>query len=95
MAAPVVEAVDAATITVRVPVSFRRLGGRKLVMGDDGTTTPTQRPPSALPMAPVVKALARAFPLAASSRISAPTPLPRNLLSPSGSIPPTSVESCG
>jgi hypothetical protein len=51
---------DGRTITVRVPISIRRRGGRKLVLAPDGTTdtwaVPNQRIDSAM-----VKAIARAF----------------------------------
>jgi hypothetical protein len=51
---------DARTITVRIPISIRRRGGRKLVLAPDGTpdswAAPSRRIDNAL-----VKAVARAF----------------------------------
>src|SRR6266511_2465604 len=51
---------DARTITVRIPISIRRRGGRKLVLAPDGTpdTSPTHCP--RIDNA-VIKAIARAF----------------------------------
>jgi hypothetical protein len=52
---------DGRTITVRVPISIRKRGGRKLVLAPDGT----QGDPSKLlwqqPDSAMVKAIARAF----------------------------------
>ena len=51
---------DGRTVTVRVPISIRRRGGRKLVVAPDGTTdtwaVPCRRIDNAM-----VKAIARAF----------------------------------
>jgi hypothetical protein len=51
---------DDRTVTVRIPISIRRRGGRKLVLAPDGTseiwTAPRRRIDSAM-----VKAIARAF----------------------------------
>jgi hypothetical protein len=51
---------DGRTITVRIPISIRKRGGRKLVLAPDGTseiwTAPCRRTDSAM-----VKAIARAF----------------------------------
>jgi hypothetical protein len=50
---------DGRTITVRVPISIRKRGGRRLVLGPDGTEvtiSSTRRADSAM-----IKALARAF----------------------------------
>ncbi|MDX9859286.1 MAG: hypothetical protein RBS99_00070 [Rhodospirillales bacterium] len=47
------------TITVRVPMTFRRRGGRKLVIAPDGATA--WMPPRARVDNALVKALARAF----------------------------------
>ncbi len=51
---------DGRTITVRIPISIRKRGGRKLVLAPDGTseiwTAPCRRIDSAM-----VKAIARAF----------------------------------
>ncbi|MBN8936460.1 MAG: hypothetical protein J0I13_09260 [Rhizobiales bacterium] len=51
---------DGRTVTVRVPISIRRRGGRKLVLAPDGTnvtTTPIRRHVDSA----MVKAIARAF----------------------------------
>jgi hypothetical protein len=51
---------DGRSMTVRVPISIRRRGGRKLVLGPDGTTD--HWPSSCRPVdTALVKALARAF----------------------------------
>ena len=60
MAKPEIKS-DGRTITVRVPISIRKRGGRKVVLAPDGTrsdpnTLLCQRPDNAM-----VKALARAF----------------------------------
>ena len=51
---------DSRTVTVRIPISIRRRGGRKLVVAPDGTTdtwaVPCRRIDNAM-----VKAIARAF----------------------------------
>jgi hypothetical protein len=49
---------DGRTVTVRVPISIRRRGGRKLVLSPDGAnvTTTTRHIDNAM-----VKAVARAF----------------------------------
>ena len=47
------------TITVRVPMSFRRRGGRKLVIAPDGENWAA--PPRARIDSTLIKALARAF----------------------------------
>lgn len=51
---------DGRTITVRIPISIRKRGGRKLILAPDGTsetwTSPCRRIDSAM-----VKAIARAF----------------------------------
>ena len=51
---------DGRTVTVRVPISIRRRGGRKLVLAPNGTSVPTspgcRRTDNAM-----VKAIARAF----------------------------------
>jgi hypothetical protein len=53
-------AADGQTVTVRIPISIRRRGGRKLVLAPDGTTdtwaVPSRRIDNAM-----VKAIARAF----------------------------------
>ena len=52
--------VDVRTITVRIPISIRKHGGRKLVLAPDGPGTPTalasRRTDNAM-----IKAIARAF----------------------------------
>ena len=50
---------DGRTITVRVPLSMHRRGGRKLVLAPDGTST-SARPRHRINNA-MVKAIARAF----------------------------------
>jgi hypothetical protein len=54
---PIVAA-DGRAVTVRIPISIRKRGGRKLVLAPDGTsdTTPGRRIDNAM-----VKAIARAF----------------------------------
>ena len=54
---PIVAA-DGRAVTVRIPISIRKRGGRKLVLAPDGTsdTTPSRRIDNAM-----VKAIARAF----------------------------------
>jgi hypothetical protein len=51
---------DGRTVTVRIPISIRKRGGRKLVLAPDGTTntlaTPCRRIDNAM-----VKAIGRAF----------------------------------
>jgi hypothetical protein len=49
----------AATMTVRVPMTFRKRGGRKLVIAPDGR--PLSAPPRARIDNTMIKALARAF----------------------------------
>jgi hypothetical protein len=52
--------IDGRTVTVRVPISIRRRGGRKLVLAPDGkpvTTTPVSRHIDNA----MIKAIARAF----------------------------------
>jgi hypothetical protein len=50
---------DARSITVRVPISIRRRGGRRLVLAPDGTVTPA--PVRRHIDGALVKAIARAF----------------------------------
>jgi hypothetical protein len=51
---------DGRTVTVRIPISIRRRGGRKLVLAPNGTTD-TWAPPSRRIDNAMVKAIARAF----------------------------------
>jgi hypothetical protein len=51
---------DGRTVTVRVPISIRRRGGRKLVLAPDGTTDTWAAPRRRIDNA-MVKAIARAF----------------------------------
>jgi hypothetical protein len=51
---------DCRTITVRIPISIRRRGGRKLVLAPDGTTDTWAAPCRPIDNA-MVKAIARAF----------------------------------
>src|ERR1700716_1017232 len=51
---------DGRTITVRIPISIRRRGGRKLVLAPDGTTDTWAAPRRRIDNA-MVKAIARAF----------------------------------
>lgn len=51
---------DDQTVTVRVPISIRRRGGRKLVLAPDGPATTVTRSSSRVDNA-MVKAIARAF----------------------------------
>ena len=51
---------DGRTITIRVPISIRRRGGRKLVLAPDGTNVPTSPVCRHVDNA-MVKAIARAF----------------------------------
>src|SRR5437667_12910962 len=51
---------DGRTVTVRVPISIRRCGGRKMVLAPDGTAFPTAPNGRHLDNA-LVKAIARAF----------------------------------
>ena len=51
---------DGPTITVRVPISIRRRGGRKLVLAPDGTNASASPIPRYIDNA-MVKAIARAF----------------------------------
>jgi hypothetical protein len=53
-------AVRGRTITVRVPISIRRRGGRKLIFAPDGTTDTWAAPRRRIDNA-MVKAIARAF----------------------------------
>ena len=50
---------DGHTITVRVPMTFRRFGGRKLVIAPEGGEVPAPEPPEL--DNPLIRALARAF----------------------------------
>ncbi len=50
---------DGHTITVRVPMTFRRFGGRKLVIVPEGGEVPAPEPPEL--DNPLIRALARAF----------------------------------
>ena len=52
--------VDGRTVTVRVPISIRRRGGRKLVLAHDGTNVTTAPVRRHIDNA-MVKAIARAF----------------------------------
>src|ERR1700720_1203839 len=51
---------DGRTVTVRIPISIRRRGGRKLVLAPDGTTDTWAAPCRRIDNA-MVKAIARAF----------------------------------
>jgi hypothetical protein len=51
---------DGRTVTVRIPMSIRRRGGRKLVLAPDGTTDTWAAPCRRIDNA-MVKAIARAF----------------------------------
>ena len=51
---------DGRTVTVRIPISIRRRGGRKLVLAPDGTTNTWAAPCRRIDNA-MVKAVARAF----------------------------------
>jgi len=51
---------DGRTITVRIPISIRRRGGRKVVLAPDGTTDTWAAPSRRIDNA-MVKAIARAF----------------------------------
>jgi hypothetical protein len=51
---------DARTITVRIPISIRRRGGRKLVLAPDGTSDTSARHCRRIDNA-MIKAIARAF----------------------------------
>jgi hypothetical protein len=51
---------DGRTFTVRIPISIRRRGGRKLVLAPDGTTDTWAAPCRRIDNA-MVKAIARAF----------------------------------
>src|ERR1700730_8179511 len=51
---------DGRTVTVRVPISIHRRGGRKLVLAPDGTTDTWAAPCRRIDNA-MVKAIARAF----------------------------------
>jgi hypothetical protein len=81
---------DARTITVRIPISIRRRGGRKLVLAPDGTpdswAAPSRRIDNAL-----VKAVARPFRWRGQleTRPSRRSPPPRRLTNL------TSAASCG
>ncbi len=54
---PVLSA-DGRTLSVTIPFAFRRRGGRKLIIGPDGT--PGWQPPPRAPDNTLIKALARA-----------------------------------
>jgi hypothetical protein len=51
---------DGRTVTVRIPISIRRRGSRKLVLAPDGTSSPWQIPCRRIDDA-MVKAIVRAF----------------------------------
>jgi hypothetical protein len=51
---------DGRTVTVRIPISIRRRGGRKFVLAPDGTTDTWAAPSRRIDNA-MVKAIARAF----------------------------------
>jgi len=51
---------DGRSVTVRVPLTFRRRGGRKLIVVPGGAE-PVRPPPNAYERDAMVKALARAF----------------------------------
>jgi hypothetical protein len=51
---------DGRTVTVRVPISIRRRGGRKLVLAPDGTSDTWAAPSRRIDNA-MIKAIARAF----------------------------------
>jgi hypothetical protein len=53
-------AAEGRTVTVRVPISIRKRGGRKLVLAPDGTSDPWAPPSRRIDNA-MVKAIARAF----------------------------------
>jgi hypothetical protein len=52
--------IKAETITVRVPLAFRRRGGRKIISHPAGLTSPITRAPRQS-NSPIVRALAKAF----------------------------------
>lgn len=52
---------DGRTITVRVPISIRKRGGRKVVLAPDGTLVTTQRLVFQHVDGPMQKAIARSF----------------------------------
>jgi hypothetical protein len=52
---------DGRTITVRVPISIRKRGGRKIVLGPDGTSTDSSDLSCRHVDGALVKAIARAF----------------------------------
>lgn len=60
MAKPKIES-DGRTITVRVPISIRKRGGRKVVLAPDGTLMPTRKLFYQQVDSAMVKAIARAF----------------------------------
>jgi hypothetical protein len=60
MARPKIKS-DGRTITVRVPISIRKRGGRKVVLAPDGTIGDTRQLFCREPDNAMVKALARAF----------------------------------
>ena len=74
---------DGASVVVRVPISIRRRGGRKLVLAPDGAEV-TAAPITRHVDSAMVKAIARAV----STRQSERSPLPR------GSTRPTSAACC-
>jgi hypothetical protein len=51
---------DGTTVTVRIPISIRRRGGRKLVLAPDGSSSAWQTPGRRIDDA-MIKAIARAF----------------------------------
>jgi hypothetical protein len=51
---------DGRTVTIRIPISIRSRGGRKLILAPDGTTDPWASPSRRIDNA-MVKAVARAF----------------------------------
>ena len=51
---------DGQTLTVFVPLNFRKRGGRKLIIPPAGTPEPVYSPPQPKVNPPLVKALARA-----------------------------------
>jgi hypothetical protein len=57
---PIVAAADGRVVTVRIPISIRKRGGRKLVLAPDGTASTWAAPSRRIDNA-MVKAIARAF----------------------------------
>ena len=84
---------DGETLTVQIPLRLRKRGGRKLMVAPEGATA--WAPQRARVDNAMVKAIARAHPLAANAGERRRTPRSPSSPRPRRSTSPTSAASCG